>query len=98
MALAADTPVVAAPVAPVPIDTIPMVIAPRAAVPAHQQTLADLGDRLTWIAGLVEEIQLQTRAAPSPRLTEIAGELAESMSEIRELHRKLDEQLATREP
>ncbi len=83
------------PISPISMDTIPMPAAPRAA-PGFEQTLADLGDRLSWIVGLVEEIQQQPHSAANPRFTELAGTMAESVNEARDLHRTLCEQLAAR--
>ena len=68
--------------------------------PTYEHTLTDLGDRLAWINGLVEEIQQQTSAGSSAainaRLTEIAQMLGESMSEAIALHQRLQEQLEAR--
>lgn len=86
------------PVSPNLLDTMPMPRAPRAATPAYAQTLADLGDRLSWIDGLVAEIQQHTQGAANPRLTDIAGALAESMGEARDLHRQLRELLEDYKP
>jgi hypothetical protein len=83
---------------PVRIDTIPMPRAPRAAAPAYEQTLADLGDRLSWLGALVEDIQQETKGTANPRLAELTGTLAESMGEVRELQRKLGELLAAGKP
>ena len=75
------------------------IIPPPPAAPALQQTLADLGERLAWMHGLVEEI-LQQAAADnagafaSTRVTEIAQMMGESVSEALALQRALREQLA----
>mgnify|MGYP006273982257 CR=1 FL=1 len=63
--------------------------------PAYQSTLADLGDRLAWLNGLVEEIQQQATASGSanPRLNEVAHMMTESMSEALALHQSLQTQL-----
>jgi chemosensory pili system protein ChpA (sensor histidine kinase/response regulator) len=61
--------------------------------PARQcdQALADLGDRLAWINGLIEEIDTQTstNVMANSRLREIAHMLHESMAEAGALHRSL---------
>lgn len=66
--------------------------------PAEQcsQALADLGDRLNWINGLIEEIGTQTsgNVLANSRLREIAHMLEESMSEASALHRALIEHVA----
>jgi chemosensory pili system protein ChpA (sensor histidine kinase/response regulator) len=66
--------------------------------PAEQcsQALADLGDRLNWINGLIEEIGTQTsgNVLANSRLSEIAHMLEESMSEASALHRALIEHVA----
>ena len=65
-------------------------------VAAYQQTLGDLGDRLSWLNGLVEEIQQQAAAngAAGTRLNEIAHMMGESMNEVLTLHRDLSDKLA----
>lgn len=71
-------------------------VAPEAdGAPGYQATLADLGDRLSWLNGLVEEIQQQANATggANPRLNEVAHMLAESMSEALALHQSLQTQL-----
>ena len=71
--------------------------------PSYEQTLLDLGDRLSWLNGLVEEIQEQAGTGgggvttPS-RVTEIANMMGESMSEALALHRALQAQLALQLP
>ncbi|HTE13911.1 MAG TPA: Hpt domain-containing protein, partial [Burkholderiales bacterium] len=77
---------------------VPAEAAQGVAAPNYQQTLADLGDRLTWINGLVEEMRQQSKATANPRLAEIADTLGESMGEALELHRKLRETLAANRP
>jgi hypothetical protein len=66
--------------------------------PAEQcdQALADLGDRLKWINGLIEEIGTQTsgNALANSRLHEIAHMLQESMAEADALHRALADHVA----
>ncbi len=75
---------------------------PAAALPVeaagaadYDTTLADLGDRLSWLNGLVEEIQQQanTTGSANPRLNEVAHMLAESMGEALTLHQNLQAQL-----
>ena len=67
----------------------------QASAPAYEHTLTDLGDRLSWLNGLVEEIQEQASStgAANARLTEIAQMMGESMSEAIALHRSLQQQL-----
>ena len=64
---------------------------------ACEQVLVDLGDRLAWLGGLVEEIHAQTAADPetNARLQEIAHMMHESMAEDTTLHRTLRDHLAT---
>ena len=66
----------------------------QSAEAAYENTLADLGDRLSWLNGLVEEIQEQatTSGATNTRLHEIAHMMGESMSEALALHRSLHDQ------
>jgi chemosensory pili system protein ChpA (sensor histidine kinase/response regulator) len=79
--------------------TPPPVIPPAAASnvqtaqPPYQQTLSDLGDRLSWLNGLVEEIQQQTAGTAGTRVSEIAHMMGESMNEVLNLHRDLREKL-----
>jgi hypothetical protein len=70
---------------------------PVASAAPYTQTLTDLGDRLSWLNGLVEEIQEQASASgvAGTRLTEIAQMMGESMSEAMALQRRLQEQLET---
>jgi chemosensory pili system protein ChpA (sensor histidine kinase/response regulator) len=63
------------------------------AAPAYQQTLGDLGDRLSWLQGLVEEIQTTTAGTAGSRTAEIAQMMGESLSEVLNLHRELREKL-----
>ena len=80
--------------------TATRIIPPPPAPPALEQTLADLGERLAWMHGLVEEIQQQATAADNTgafattRVTEIAQMKGESVSEALALQRALSEQLA----
>ncbi len=69
--------------------------AAQASAPTFEHTLADLGDRLSWLSGLVEEIreQASSSGATHTRLTEIAQMMGESMSEAIALQRVLQEQL-----
>jgi hypothetical protein len=69
--------------------------APPAAA-ACDQALADLGDRLEWLKGLVEEIVGHASAGPPAhaRLQEIAHMMQESMAEAGALHRALGEHIA----
>lgn len=59
-----------------------------------EQTLADLGDRLTWLAGLVEEIQQAAKGSAHARLAELARTLSDSMGEALALQRRLRDTLA----
>ena len=61
--------------------------------PHYEQTLNDLGDRLSWLKGLVEEIQQQTAGTAGMRAGEIAHMMGESMSEVLNLHRALRDKL-----
>lgn len=63
--------------------------------PLYEFTLADMGDRLLWLNGLVDEIQEQAAAGSkgTERLMEIAHMMAESMTEALTLHRTLKDQL-----
>ncbi len=63
---------------------------------AFENTLADLGDRLAWLNGLVDEIRTQsaTHAGANVRLQEIAHMMQESMAEASALHRTLSDQVA----
>ena len=76
----------------IPVETA---LITTASAPAYETTLADLGDRLSWLTGLVEEIQEQANAgaAGNARITEIAHMMAESMSEAAALHLSLQTQL-----
>ena len=76
----------------IPVETA---LITTANAPAYETTLADLGDRLSWLTGLVEEIQEQANAgaAGNARITEIAHMMAESMSEAAALHLSLQTQL-----
>ncbi len=60
------------------------------------QALADLGDRLAWLQGLVEEISNQTsnNVLVNSRLHEIAAMMNESMAEAGALHRALGDHIA----
>ena len=60
------------------------------------QALADLGDRLAWLQGLVEEISNQTsnNVLANSRLHEIAAMMNESMAEAGALHRALGDHIA----
>ncbi|HTD90638.1 MAG TPA: Hpt domain-containing protein [Burkholderiales bacterium] len=80
------------------ISTLPMQATAGVAhttTTSYEQTLGDLGDRLSWLNGLVEEIQEQAAASNSTgtRVNEIAQMMGESMSEALALHRELREQL-----
>ncbi len=59
----------------------------------YAQTLSDLGDRLSWLMGLVEEIQTTAAGTTGTRTGEIAQMMGESMSEVLNLHRELREKL-----
>ena len=63
---------------------------------AFENTLADLGDRLAWLNGLVDEIRTQSATHPEAnvRLQEIAHMMQESMAEASALHRTLSDQVA----
>ena len=80
--------------------TATRIIPPPPAPPALEQTLADLGERLAWMHGLVEEIQQQATAADNTgafattRVTKIAQMMGESVIEALALQRALSEQLA----
>ncbi len=65
--------------------------------PVHQQTLDDLADRLSWLKGLVEEIQSTSAGAGATgtRTAEIAQMMGESLNEVLTLQRTLREQLGT---
>lgn len=79
-------------------DDTPTPLYTPAPSPAAQcdQALADLGDRLAWINGLIDEIREQTDADPSAnaRLREIAQMMQESMAEADALKRSLGEHIA----
>ena len=66
--------------------------------PSYETTLNDLGERLSWLNGLVEDMQEQASASGTvnARLNEIALMMGESMSEAISLHRTLQEQLAAK--
>lgn len=76
-------------------EFMPVAIPAQDTGPTYERTLADLGDRLSWLNGLVEEIQEQAASSSSanPRLNEIAHMMGESMSEAVTLHRALSELL-----
>ncbi len=80
--------------------TATRIIPPPPAPPALEQTLADLGERLLWMHGLVEEIQQQAASADnagafaSTRVAEIAQMMGESVGEALALQRALKQQLA----
>ncbi|MEQ1773381.1 MAG: Hpt domain-containing protein [Burkholderiales bacterium] len=71
--------------------TTPEAIAPHSPASQCDQALADLGDRLAWLTGLIEEIgtQTSTSAMANSRLREIADMMHESMAEASALHRSL---------
>lgn len=76
-----------------------------AAAPSHSvtltpdgdQTLADLGDRLSWLSGLVDQIRAETSAngTMNSRLVELAQMMSESMGEALALHKALQEKRGT---
>jgi chemosensory pili system protein ChpA (sensor histidine kinase/response regulator) len=70
--------------------------APPSSAALCDQALADLGDRLAWLKGLVEEIgnQTSTNALANSRLHEIASMMNESMAEASALHRTLADHIA----
>jgi chemosensory pili system protein ChpA (sensor histidine kinase/response regulator) len=74
----------------------PAVSEPQSPAMAYEQALADLGDRLAWLGGLVDEIRTQTADDPqvNMRLQEIAHMMQESMAEATALHRELGNHLA----
>ena len=59
------------------------------------QSPADLGDRLEWLTGLIEEIgtQTSTNELANSRLREIAHMMEESMAEAATLHQALREHI-----
>ena len=89
-----------APTPPAQLAAAAPAVATRASVPTYEHTLADLGDRLSWLSGLVEEIQEQASSsgAANTRLMEIAQMMGESMSEAIALQRVLREQLEAQQP
>ena len=101
-------PIIAAPVAPSAAEymtlagtqqaTIASAHVPAASAPllpsaACEEALADLGDRLSWLGGLVNEMQTEATvdSKANIRLKEIAHMMQESMSEARALHRTLND-------
>ncbi len=92
--------------APLPEAFMTLAMSERAATPAENeplspaaicdQALADLGDRLAWLNGLVDEIREQAAVDPqaNSRLREIAHMMQESMAEAGALHRTLSDHLA----
>lgn len=75
-------------------NTITRAAAAREASPA-ERTLSDLGERLALLAGLVEEMQEQAKGAANARLPEIADNMSDSLTEARDLQRRLQELLAS---
>ncbi len=80
--------------------TIPAEVASAEHTPSSpaelcDQALADLGDRLEWLTGLIEEIGTQTSAntLANSRLREIAHMMEESMTEAASLHQALREHI-----
>lgn len=69
---------------------------PPSPAATFEQALADLGDRLAWLNGLVDEIRTQSLsdANANARLQEIAHMMQESMAEAGALHRTLGDQVA----
>ena len=94
------TVMMAAPTPPAQLAAAAPAAATQASVPTYEHTLADLGDRLSWLSGLVEEIQEQAASsgAAHTRLMEIAQMMGESMSEAIALQQVLREQLDARQP
>jgi hypothetical protein len=74
----------------------PVTSEPPSPAAAFEQALADLGDRLAWLSGLVDEIRTQGATNPEAnvRLQEIAHMMQESMAEAGALHRTLSDQVA----
>lgn len=76
-------------------EFLTVMIPAHTTAPTYENTLNDLGDRLSWLKGLVDDIQEQaaTNAASNARLNEIALMMGESMSEAIALHGTLQTQL-----
>lgn len=73
------------------ITTVPQMVAQ---VSASTQTLTDLGERLTRMGELADEIRRETQGSPNLRLAKTAHTLNDSMREAQTLHQKLRELLA----
>lgn len=74
-------------------NTITRAAAARDASPA-ERTLADLGERLSVLTGLIDEMQQEAKGAAHARLPEIADSMKDSLTEARDLQRRLHELLA----
>jgi len=88
------------PPTPPPVIAVPEPTPPPSPAEQCARALADLGDRLAWINGLIEEIDTQTsgNVLAGSRLREIAHMMQESMSEAQALQRSLADHVAALTP
>lgn len=99
LAAAPLTPVAHESVTPVPVssNTMRITTVPQMATPvyAYTQTLADLGEHLTRMGELADEIRRETQGSPNLRLAKTANTLNDGMREAQTLHQKLRDLLVT---